>query len=87
MASAPTTSELTKTAAVRPEDVEAAVTAYLADPTCGTFALGDDYTLDLAATVGADRWATAVLRSRGLGERTRRTAVRTAFMLACPKER
>jgi hypothetical protein len=79
-----TTSELAKAEAGVSEQVEAAVAAYLADPTTGRFALGAGYELDLAATVKADRWACSVLRAGGMGERTRRTAVRNAILLAKP---
>jgi hypothetical protein len=84
MVDALTTSELAKAETVAFEQVEAAVSAYLADPTTGRFALGAGYELNLAATVKADRWATTVLRAGGMGEKTRRTAVRNAILLAKP---
>lgn len=67
--------------------IEGAVSAFLSDHTIGWFALGPDFTLDLARTVGADRWASAVLRTRGIGETTRRTAVRSAILSGQPDRR
>lgn len=81
-----TTKQLTQIEAVASERVEAAISAFLADPTTGRFALGGGYELNLAATVKADRWARSVLCAGGMGEKTRRTAVRNAILLARPRQ-
>lgn len=85
MASAnPTIGELFKAKAVTPEDVAAAVDAFMADPTTTLFMLGEGYGVDLAAAVAAQAWATREMANPDATEHIRRHAVRTAILLARP---
>lgn len=69
------------------EGLNDAVDAYLADPATGKYRIGDRYCLDLAASVA--RYATqreaADLRDAHLP--SRRSAVRTALLMARPVRR
>lgn len=66
------------------EDLNGAVDAYLADPATGAYRIGAGYSLDLAASIA--RYATqrevADLHDQHLP--SRRSAVRTALLMARP---
>ncbi|MBY0298309.1 MAG: hypothetical protein K2X71_20120 [Methylobacterium sp.] len=65
-------------------DLTAAVAGYLADPTPGQSEIGDGISLDVPAAVLASPYATEILAREGAPEAQRRTAVRTAILLALP---
>lgn len=69
------------------EDLSGAIDAYLADPATGEHQIGTHYTLDLAASIA--RYAT---RRQGVALDddhlpSRRSAVRTALLMAKPVRR
>lgn len=68
------------------EDVEAAVDAFLVDPTTTTFMIGRGYQIDLAEAVRAHEWASVTIGTKDATEHLKRTAVRTAVMLARPEK-
>ncbi|MFE1597508.1 hypothetical protein [Methylobacterium sp. ID0610] len=82
MADQRTLGELLKANLVSDEDLNAAVSGYLADPTLGPRQIADGITLDITAAVLANRWATDVLADEEMSEAARRNAVRTAILLA-----
>ncbi|WP_336488244.1 hypothetical protein [Methylobacterium nigriterrae] len=82
-----TIGDLVKAKAVTAGQVEAAVDAYMADPTTTLFQFADECVLDLAAAVKADRHASAVLRDKTVFKGAKRAAVRTAILLARPEKR
>ena len=65
-------------------EIEVAVDSFLAASGTEPHPLGDGFVLDLAATVKAHRWATAVVRDTTQGAATKRTAVRAALLVAHP---
>ena len=78
----PTVGELFKAKAVTDEQVNAAVVAYLADPTLDAHALTDGYSLDLAAAVAGHGWAKQVVGNPEASPNLKRGAIRTAILLA-----
>ena len=84
MAETPTTGELFKAKAILNEDVDAAVDAFMADPTLTAFLMGDGYVLDLAAAVQANPFAKRMLADPAMRDALKRTAVRAAILLARP---
>lgn len=69
------------------EDLSGAVDAYLADPTVGEHRIGERYTLDLSTAVAtyASNGGTAELKDTHTP--SRRTAVRSALLMAKPTRR
>jgi hypothetical protein len=76
-----TLGELHKANLVTDDDLNAAVTGYLTDPTPGPRQIAEGVTLDIAAALLANRWATDMLADEGTSEAARRNAVRTAILL------
>lgn len=68
------------------KDVERVLDAYFADPTAGTYGLGDAYVVDVAAALAARPSALKVLGRASSGVSARRAAVRTALMFARPEQ-
>lgn len=86
MAEKPTTGALLKAKCLTTEEVEAAVDAFMADPTVMAFLLGKSYWIDFAEAVCAHEWASVTVANKDATEHLKRTAVRTAIMLARPEE-
>ena len=78
--------ELLQAKAITRADLDAAIEAFLANPKIGPFELPAGYTVDLTAAVKADRHATAILTEPTAKGGSRRTAVRSALLLAQPAE-
>lgn len=86
MAENPTTGDLYKTKAILEADVVAAVDAFMADPTTTAFLFGDGYRIDLAEAVSSHEWAKVTVATKDTTDHLRRTAVRTAILLARPEK-
>ncbi|MCP1558859.1 UNVERIFIED_ORG: hypothetical protein M2438_002949 [Methylobacterium sp. SuP10 SLI 274] len=80
--SSPTVGELFKAKVVTHDDLNALVDAVLAGRMNEREELAEGYTLDVAAAVKANAFATAVLRDKTSTTGARRTAARTAILLA-----
>jgi hypothetical protein len=80
--SSPTVGELFKAKAVTDEQVNAAVEVYLSDLDVGTFPIADGYVVDLDAAVVQHSWACHVLANDEASLGLKRTAARTAILLA-----
>lgn len=80
----PTTGELYKSKAILEEDLVAAVEAFMTDPTTTTFLMGEGYTIDLTAAVADSPFAIDMLADPKIREASKRSAVRTAILLARP---
>jgi hypothetical protein len=76
--------ELFKAKAITDADVEAAVDAHLADPTRKAFVMGESHEVDLHAAVEASKFATLMLADPAIATKSKRSAVRTAILLARP---
>ncbi|MBY0295655.1 MAG: hypothetical protein K2X71_06400 [Methylobacterium sp.] len=76
--------DLYKAKRLTDDDLTAAATGYLADPTPGPRKIADGISLDIAAAVLASPYATEILAREGAPEAQRRMAVRTAILLALP---
>lgn len=79
-----TTGELYKAKAILEADVVAAVDTFMADPTTTAFLFGDGYRIDLAEAVHSHEWASVTVGTKDATEHLKRTAVRTAILLARP---
>ena len=84
MASDQTFGDLYKAKAILEADLDAAVEAYMTDPTTFRFAIGDGYAADLAAIVKASTFATLMLCDPANAPKSKRSAVRTAILLSRP---
>ena len=78
----PTVGELFKINVVTYDDVNALIDAVLDGRMEEQVDLGEGYALNVAAAVKANAFATAVLRDKTSSKGARRTAVRTAILLA-----
>ncbi|SOR27108.1 conserved protein of unknown function [Methylorubrum extorquens] len=78
----PTVGELFKANVVTHDDLNALIDAVLAGRMNVQEELAEGYTLDVAAAVKANAFATAVLRDKTSTTGARRTATRTAILLA-----
>ncbi|GAA0278117.1 hypothetical protein LNAOJCKE_4530 [Methylorubrum aminovorans] len=78
----PTVGELFKAKAVTDDEVNAAVEAYLAKPETDAHPIADGYSLDLAAAVAEHGWASQVVANPESSPGLKRSAVRTAILLA-----
>ncbi|CAO4134687.1 hypothetical protein [Methylorubrum extorquens] len=78
----PTVGELFKANVVTHDDLNALIDAVLAGRMNVQEELAEGYTLDVAAAVKANAFATAVLRDKTSSTGARRTAARTAILLA-----
>ncbi|WP_336492012.1 hypothetical protein [Methylobacterium nigriterrae] len=86
MAETPTIGALVTSGAIDRVEITAAVDAVLADPSTKTYVLGERFSLDLFAAVAAHPFAVKTLKRMNAGLAARRTAVRTAIMLARPEK-
>ena len=62
--------------------MNAAVAAYLADPSTTAHPIADGYSLDLGEAVAGHAWASQVVANTESSENLKRAAVRTAILLA-----
>jgi hypothetical protein len=85
MAELPTTGDLLKQGLITDEDVDAAVEAFLGDPTLRVFIFGNACRLNLGAAVKAHRFAVTALRDPEASSGLKRATVATAIMLAQPQ--
>ena len=85
MTETPTIGALYRAAILSGEEIEAAVNAFLADPIT-TCVLGTCYEVDLAEAVRSHEWASVTVGTPNATEHLKRTAVRTAIMLARPRK-
>ncbi|GJD97338.1 hypothetical protein [Methylobacterium iners] len=83
----PTAGEFFKAKAILEEDLVAAVEAYMDNPLKGAHRLASGYTLDLAAAVHASPFAVGMLADPEIKDASKRSAVRTAILLARPVKR
>ncbi|KQO76406.1 hypothetical protein [Methylobacterium sp. Leaf88] len=86
MAENPTTGELYKAKVILEADVQAAVDAFMADPSTTAFLFGDGYRIDLAEAVSSHEWAKVTVANKESTEHLKRAAVRTAILLARPEK-
>ena len=85
MTGTPTIGELYKAKVIFEDAIEAAVDAFMADPTEATaFPIGDSYKLDLVAAVAASKFAREAMVSPDAAEPLKRAAVLSAILLARP---
>lgn len=84
MANDPTFGELYKAKAIVETDLDAAVEAFMADPSLTAFLMGGGYTADLAAAVTASSFAAEMIADPVIKPQSKRNAVRTAILLARP---
>jgi hypothetical protein len=87
MAESPTVADLFKAKALTDNDILAAVDAYMADPTTTLFVMGNGYGLNLAEAVRSHEWASVTVAHSTATDHLKRTAVRTAILLARPEKR
>ncbi|OHV16422.1 hypothetical protein BK022_12380 [Methylorubrum extorquens] len=80
--SSPTVGELFKARVVTHDDLNTLIDAVLDGRMEERAELAEGYTLDVAAAVKANAFATAVLRDKTSTTGARRTAARTAILLA-----
>lgn len=80
--SSPTVGELFKAGVVNHDDLNTLIDTVLDGRMEEQAELAEGYTLDVAAAVKANAFATAVLRDKTSTNGARRTAVRTAILLA-----
>ncbi|MGA4555518.1 hypothetical protein [Methylorubrum aminovorans] len=78
----PTVGELFKAKVVTHDDLNALIDAVLDGRMEERVELGEGYTLDVAAAVKVNAFATAILRDKTSSKGAKRTAVRTAILLA-----
>ncbi|CAO4154429.1 hypothetical protein [Methylorubrum extorquens] len=78
----PTVGELFKANVVTHDDLNALIDAVLAGRMNVREELAEGYTLDVVVAVKANAFATAVLRDKTSSTGARRSAVRTAILLA-----
>ena len=76
--------ELNKAKAITDADLDAAVDAHLADPTQTAFLMGEGYTVDLHAAVSNSTFALEMLADPERKVESKRSAVRSAILLARP---
>lgn len=81
-----TTGDLHKAKTLTEAGVQAAVDAFMADPTTTAFLFGDGYRIDLAEAVSSHEWAKVTLANKDTTDHLRRAAVRSAILLARPEE-
>ena len=76
--------ELYKAKGILEVDLDAAVEAFMADPSLTAFLMGEGYTADLAAAVRASSFAAEMIADAGIKPQSKRNAVRTAILLSRP---
>ncbi|TXM92099.1 hypothetical protein FV222_23700 [Methylobacterium sp. WL103] len=80
----PTTGDLFKAKIVTDDEVNTAVDIFMRAADVRLFRFASGHTLDLAAAVRASRHATATLTEPTAKDGSKRSAVRTAILLARP---
>lgn len=83
----PTFAELYRAKVITDADLNAAVAAYLADPKPGLRHIAQGIRLDIAATVEANDWARIFVYAPGFSVEQRRSAIKTAILLARARAR
>jgi hypothetical protein len=78
----PTLAELYRAKVITDADLEAAVSSYLADPKPGLRHIAQGVRLDIAAAVKANEWARIFAHAPGFSIDQRRSAIKTAILLA-----
>lgn len=76
--------DLFKSKTITDADLNSAVEAYMADPTTGRFEIANGLFVDLAAAVAASPYAKDMLADPEIKDVSKRSAVRTAILLARP---
>ena len=84
MAGDQTVGDLYKVKAIQEADLDAAVDAFMADPTTNRFAIGRGYTVDPHAAVAASPFASATMVRADAREYGTRAFVRMAILLSKP---
>ena len=84
MANDPTFGELYKSKAILEADLEAAVDAFMADPSLTAFLMGEGYALNPHAAVSASPFALGMLSKTDAKPASKRSAVRTAILVSKP---
>ena len=84
MAGDPTSSGLLKAKAILEADLTSAIEAFMADQTTSRFEIGEDDTADLAAAIAVSAFARSMPENPGTKFQSKRSAVRTAILLATP---
>ena len=84
MANDPTFGDLYKAKAILEADLEAAVEAYMTDPSIDQFAISGKHIADPAAAVKASTFATLMLCDPANAPKSKRSAVRAAILLSKP---
>ena len=84
MANDATFGDLYKAKAIIEADLEAAVDAFMADPTTYRVAVGEGYAVDPHAAVSASPFALGMLAKPEAKPGSKRSAVRTAILLSKP---
>ena len=80
----PTTGDLFKAKAVTDDELTIAADAYLATPDMGPFPIAKGYRIDIAAAVEANTHAKGMVARADVEERSKRSAVKSAILLARP---
>ena len=86
MAETPTIGDLCKAKTILEDDVEAAVDAFMGDPSLTTFLIGNGYMIDVHDAVSASPFALGILANPAAKPIFKRAAVRTAILLARPSK-
>ena len=86
MAENPTTGDLYKVKTILEDDVEAAVDAFMGDPSLTTFVMGNGYAIDVHDAVSASPFALGMLANPEAKPTSKRAAVRTVILLARPSK-
>ena len=84
MADAPTTGDLFKAKAVTEDELTIAADAYLATPDIGPFPIAKGFRIDVAAAVEASTFAKGMVARADVAEGSKRSAVKSAILLARP---
>ena len=84
MAGEQTFGDLFKAKAILEADLDAAVDAFMADPSLSAFLMGASYTANLHGAVAASPFAQNMLANPATKAGSKRSVVRTAILLARP---
>ena len=79
-----TIAALVRSGVVTSAQVDAAASAYLAEPSAGSREIAPGILLDVAAAVEENEWARIFVTAPGFSLEQKRMAVRTAILLARP---
>jgi hypothetical protein len=86
MTANPTSGGLYKANSLTDADIDAAVDAFMADPTTTAFLFGEGYSIDLAEAACSHEWAFVTVGTKDPTEHLKRLSVRTAILLARPEK-